>query len=116
MQVTKSSNFNSVNAQTLNNKTPVNYQQARLRGQVDNKKTPAPVGRLDVSEQAIALLEQQSQRDQNKPSVKNKSSENTAKLDQPSKQNLSAISAYKNVGNLAQRENVQQLLGVNLFA
>ncbi len=31
-------------------------------------------------------------------------------------QNLSAVSAYQSVGNLAQRESVQQLFGVDLYA
>jgi len=36
--------------------------------------------------------------------------------DNISSQNQSAVSSYQSIGNLAQRESVQQLLGIDLFA
>jgi len=36
--------------------------------------------------------------------------------DDISRQNQHAVNSYQNVNNLAQRENVQQMLGVDLFA
>jgi hypothetical protein len=36
--------------------------------------------------------------------------------DKPSPQNQSAVASYQAVGNLAQRESVQQLFGVDVFA
>ncbi|WDE00910.1 hypothetical protein SG35_009920 [Thalassomonas actiniarum] len=97
-------------------------------------------GRLDVNEQAIALFEQeQSGRGLGQQQGASQflgqdsgqapgqgaqlqlfadSSENSrgATYDRPSNQNLSAVAAYQSVNNIAQRDNVQQLFGVDLFA
>ncbi|WP_286261697.1 hypothetical protein [Thalassotalea atypica] len=61
--------------------------------------------RIDVDQRAISLLEQEKQ-----------SSNNNTSYDQPSKRNTTAVTAYQSVGNLEQRESVQQLLGVDIFA
>lgn len=87
--------------------------------------------RFDVSEEAIALLEQQADlnsvqsgtglvaRGENS-SANNPASEQqqtkTSQYDKPSQQNLSAVAAYQSVDNIAQRENIKQFFGVNLFA
>jgi len=63
--------------------------------------------RLEVNEKAIALIESQSSTPQ-----KNQNTQ----YDKPSNQNLSAVAAYESVDNIAQRENVKQFFGVNLFA
>lgn len=87
--------------------------------------------RFDVSEEAIALLEQQADlnsaqsgtglvaRGENS-STNNPASDQqqakTSQYDKPSQQNLSAVAAYQSVDNIAQRENIKQFFGVNLFA
>ncbi len=63
------------------------------------------VDRLDVDENAITLLEQEQQ-----------ASGNSTTYDQPSKQNMTAVSAYQAVDNIEKRDSVKQLLGVDIFA
>jgi len=87
--------------------------------------------RFDVSDKAIALLEQQTElnsaqsgtgivpREENssinvQASVQQQAK--TSQYDQPSPQNLSALAAYQSVDNIAERENIKQIFGVNLFA
>ncbi|WP_077338297.1 hypothetical protein [Pseudocolwellia agarivorans] len=87
--------------------------------------------RFDVSEEAIALLEQQAElnsaqsgtglvaRGENSSTNNSASDQQQAKssqYDKPSQQNLSAVAAYQSVDNIAQRENIKQFFGVNLFA
>ena len=68
-----------------------------------------------IDEQAIALYEQSqaSLSTKAQPSSESFSSENQ---DQPSAKNETAVANYQAVGNLAQRESVQKLFGVDLFA
>ncbi len=63
-----------------------------------------------IDEQAIALFEE------NQASQSSKKSASFTSQDQPSAQNETAVASYQAVGNLAQRESVQKLLGVDLFA
>ncbi|XPF93950.1 hypothetical protein ACM9HF_18355 [Colwellia sp. RE-S-Sl-9] len=87
--------------------------------------------RFDVSEEAIALLEQQAELNSAQSGTgivvrgENSSTNNSAsdqqqskssQYDKPSQQNLSAVAAYQSVDNIAQRENIKQFFGVNLFA
>lgn len=68
-----------------------------------------------IDEQAIALYEQsQSSASINVPP--SKESFSSASQDQPSAKNETAVASYQAVGNLAKRESVQQLFGVDLFA
>jgi len=60
-------------------------------------------------EQAIALFEQQ------KPQTA-KASFSSTEQDQPSAHNETAVASYQAVNNLAKRESVQQLFGVDVFA
>ena len=61
---------------------------------------------LVSSERAIALIERE----------QNQKNSQQALYDQPSKQSRSAVAAYQSVGNQAQREDIQSMLGVDLFA
>jgi len=65
---------------------------------------------LAVNEQAIALFEQ------NKQSQSSKTQFSATGRDKPSVHNETAVASYQTIGNLAQRESVQHLLGVDLFA
>jgi len=78
-----------------------------------SKKQEAPS--IVIDEQAIALYQesQASLSTQAQPKNENFSSANQ---DQPSAKNETAVASYQAVGNLAQRESVQQLFGVDLFA
>ncbi|MBL0711455.1 MAG: hypothetical protein JJV99_10645 [Colwellia sp.] len=77
----------------------VDYSQA-------NKKVKPSI---IIDEQAIALFEQQ------KPQIANTHFTSTDQ-DKPSAQNKMAVASYQAVDNIAQRESVQQLFGVDLFA
>ncbi len=68
-----------------------------------------------IDEQAIALFEQ-SQSSAPIQAQSNKDSFSSAGQDQPSAKNETAVASYQTVGNLAQRESVQQMFGVDLFA
>lgn len=73
-----------------------------------------------IDEQAIALFEQ-NQVEQNQASLSthpqaSKERFSSAGQDQPSAKNETAVANYQAVGNLAQRESVQKLFGVDLFA
>jgi len=77
-----------------------------------------------LDEAAIAFLEsnqQQSQLVQKNEMTANFSSANESitkdiTKESISSQNQTAVSSYQQVGNLAQRESVQQLLGIDLYA
>lgn len=78
----------------------------------NKQKTPSIV----IDEQAIALY-QQSQSALSKPLNDSSSfAQSSAEQDQPSAKNETAVASYQAVGNLAQRESVQKLFGVDLFA
>jgi len=114
MQAINTSTFSSSSVQALSNKTPSKNQQAKTATSEENQLTPVKATtRLDVNEQAIALLEQQSTQISDQ---KNAKKTQNANLDQPSGQNLTAVNAYQSVNNLTQRENIQAMFGVDLFA
>ena len=76
-----------------------------------------------IDEQAIALYEQSQALQSSQstsPTASTKESfsfeASSASQDQPSAKNETAVASYQAVGNLAQRESVQQLFGVDLFA
>lgn len=68
-----------------------------------------------IDEQAIALFEQ-SQTSSSLNSSPNQSESSFANSDQPLAKNETAVANYKAVGNLAERESVQKMFGVDLFA
>lgn len=77
-----------------------------------NKQTQSAI---IFDQQAIALFEesQASQLSQTKSAASGSSS---ADQDQPSAKNETAVASYQAISNQAQRESVQQLFGVDLFA
>jgi len=80
--------------------------------------------RFDADSSAIALVESQLQSQSlSLPTQTGQGNQNNgaqqqgfSQYDEPSKQNQSAVAAYETVDNIAQRENVKQFFGVNLFA
>lgn len=80
-----------------------------------NKPTNQNQG-IVADQQAIALFEKnQFEANALKAKVSNSDFSNTAQ-DKPSPKNETAVASYQTVGNLAQRESVQQLFGVDVFA
>jgi hypothetical protein len=70
-----------------------------------------------VDQQAIALFEKnQFEANATKSNESSSTFAAAADKDKPSTRNESAVASYQAVGNLAQRESVQQLFGVDIFA
>ncbi|MBA6233020.1 MULTISPECIES: hypothetical protein [unclassified Colwellia] len=103
----------------------------------EQSKQAAQVERFDIDEQALALVEQA--QFENQQAQLNQSSSRTslqsnnafsgqsnpqsadkngsqASYDSPSKQNQTAIAAYSSIDNIAQRESIKQVFGVDLLA
>jgi len=95
---------------------PIVVSEIEQEKSSNNQAKPSIV----IDEQAIALFEQnqleQSQASFSTPEQSSKQSLFSASQDQPTAKNESAVANYQAVGNLAQRESVQQLFGVDLFA
>jgi len=124
----------SLNApQNVNNTSQVNSPRERDRVQQgqraerdqgrESANTSARQERFDVDQQSLALVEQEQQRRASQQNLPQQSSRDTETIersqtvyDQPSQQNLSAVSAYQSVGDLAQRASIQQTFGVDLYA
>jgi len=75
---------------------------------------------FELDAQTLSFLENNQEpsqlvRQQDTGTDSNQSNKFTAK-DQISSQNQTAVSSYQNINNLAQRESVQQLLGIDLYA
>jgi len=89
---------------------PGDNRQGNARVQVENdSKQLARRESLGLDSQAISLIEQGA------PYSADSQSENTG-YDEPSQQNRSAVALYQSVDNQAQRDKVQNMLGVDLFA
>ncbi|WP_448547807.1 hypothetical protein [Thalassotalea fusca] len=124
----------SLNApQNVNNTSQVNNLRERDRVQQgqraerdqgrENANSSARQERFDVDQQSLALVEQEQQRRANQQELPQQSSRENETVertqtvyDQPSQQNLSAVSVYQSVGDLAQRASIQQAFGVDLYA
>jgi len=113
-----------------------NHKQSVQQTQEQSKQAQQ-VERFDIDEQALALVEQaqfenqQAQLDQsslpttssgNNSFSQQGNSQNAtqnssqANYDSPSKQNKTAVAAYSSVDNIAKRENIQQVFGIDLLA
>jgi hypothetical protein len=83
------------------------------RTEKEQSSNSQTVPSIVIDEQAIALFEQSRAPKQDQFSQDSSSS---ASQDQPSARNESAVANYQAVGNLAERESVQKMFGVDLFA
>lgn len=107
-------------------------KQSAQQAQEQNKQA-SQVQRFDVDEKTLALVEQaqlsgaQEQTSSNalqKPAEGsnafsqqgNSQTRSKASYDSPSKQNQTAIAAYSSVDSITQRENIQQVFGIDLLA
>ncbi|ASP49149.1 hypothetical protein [Cognaticolwellia beringensis] len=135
MQVNNTANLASQAALALGNSNSVPAQEQRTRAlaretlsneENQSQKSQADIDsrqRLDIDDQAIALIEREqlpqfesrnnAQRSNHQGAQSN--SYNSG-YDSPSNQNQSAVAAYQSIGAIAQRDNIQQIFGVDLFA
>ncbi|MCW8832986.1 MAG: hypothetical protein OQK09_01660 [Colwellia sp.] len=82
--------------------------------QQQSSKKPAQAN-IVINEQALELYEK-NQASQLAQAQLNADNVASTSQDQPSAKNETAVASYQAVGNLAQRESVQALFGVDLFA
>jgi hypothetical protein len=131
--------FRVQQAQQSTEQTEQSNKQSAQQTQDQNKQT-AQVDRFDIDEQALALVEQaqfeNQQAELNQSSSRTSTptnnsiseqgsrsfsqqgtnqSSNQSSYDSPSKQNQTAIAAYSSVDSIAQRENIQQVFGIDLL-
>lgn len=116
-----SSSFNAPVTSGINNKpiAPIKNSErtAEPVSQVEQEQatTKQTQPSIVIDEQAIALFKE-NEASQSTQAQPNKEKLSSASQDQPSLKNETAVASYQTVSNLAQRESVQQLLGVDLFA
>ncbi len=130
MQVNNSANFVSQGPIALGNNSSVQAQEQRARVSAretlsseenKNQKSQADIDarqRLDIDEQAIALIERELPSSNDKNNLQQSNQQNTfnSAYDAPSSQNKLAVATYQSVDNIAQRDNIEQVFGVDLFA
>lgn len=126
MQVTNTTNLAATSVAAPSNTSPVQAQEQRTRAlarEENQEQKPQSDAksqqRFDVNEQAIALIEREQLQPYNNGShqqQKKNSSDFNGGYDAPSNQNQSAVAAYQSVDSIAQRDNIQQIFGVDLFA
>ena len=96
----------------------VNEEAKSTRNQVKQaERANQPQGTVDFDEKTLAELERaaQSLAPKNNAELNSQSSPQFEK-EQITRNNQTAVSSYQLVGNLAQRESVQSMMGVDLFA
>mgnify|MGYP003624339464 FL=1 len=135
MQVNNTANLAAQAALSLRNSNAIPAQEQRVstiaREKFNNEESQTQKSqaetdgrqRLDIDEQAISLIErdQLSQFDSRNNLQRNnqqgeQSTNYNSGYDSPSNQNRSAVAAYQSVGAIAQRDDIQQIFGVDLFA
>ncbi|MEH6596432.1 MAG: hypothetical protein V7736_12885 [Colwellia polaris] len=134
MQINNSANLAAQAPIRLGNTSAVPAQEQRqnvaAREKLNNEENKAQNAqadtnsrqRLDFDEQAISLIErdqlaQFDSRNAEQSNQQNGQSNNpNSGYDSPSSQNQLAVAAYQSVGAIAQRDDIQQIFGVDLFA
>jgi hypothetical protein len=126
MQVTNNTNLAAKSIAAPSNTSSVQAQEQRTRAlareenQAQKPQSEASSQqRFDVDEQAIALIEREQLQPYNNGNSQQKntnSNDYNSRYDAPSNQNQSAVAAYQSVDSIAQRDNIQQVFGVDLFA
>ena len=134
MQINNSANLATQASTRLGNTRAVPAQEQRqnvaAREKLSNEENKAQNAqadtnsrqRLDFDEQAISLIErdQLAQFDSRSTEQSNQqngqSNNSNSGYDSPSNQNQLAVAAYQSVGAIAQRDDIQQNFGVDLFA
>lgn len=107
-------NDNQAQVQDHRDRLVVQKEQPK-NSQENSQQSQQP--RLDIDPKAIELVEKNLQANiDNSNFTKTQANHNYSGYDQPSQVNRSAVSAYQSVGNIEERDNIQQAFGVDLFA
>jgi hypothetical protein len=126
MQVTNNTNLAAKSIAAPSNTSSVQAQEQRTRAlareenqaQKSQPDASSPQ-RFEVDEQAIALIEREQLQPYNNGSNQKQNTnanDYNSGYDAPSNQNQSAVAAYQSVDSIAQRDNIQQVFGIDLFA
>lgn len=118
--VGSSPTFGQVSATNFSNKasSPIKesgYSAAPEKVVEEQSSPKQSTPNIVIDEQAIALFKEQ-QAAQQAFTGHDHNNHSAASHDQPSLKNETAVANYQAVGNLAERESVQKLFGVDLFA
>ena len=132
MQINNSANLAAQAPIRLGNTSAVPAQEQREKiSNEENKPQNSQADtnsrqRLDFDEQAISLIERDQlaqfdsqnagQSNQQSNQQNGQSNNYNSGYDSPSSQNQLAVAAYQSVGAIAQRDDIQQIFGVDLFA
>lgn len=116
MQINNSLNANQIVPSTKSRKLVDNQQDSQrikfeTEKELTNDSNEQGNTRFDVDEQALQLVAQHNSGQQAGLNQSKSSS-----YDQPSEFNHTAVSAYQSIDNLAQRDNIKKIFGVDLFA
>ena len=113
-----SQSLQATKSKALQSKTPYEAVSSRVEKKVESNTSNHEQPRFDVNDNAIALVKEQysAQASTGNSTQDNSNQSRFSQYDQPSKQNQTAVAAYNTVDNLAQRENIKDVFGVNLFA
>lgn len=113
-----SQSLQATKSKALQPQAPYEPATSRVEKKVESNTSNQEQSRLDVNDNAIALVKEQysAQASTGNSTQNNSNQSRFSQYDQPSKQNQTAVAAYSTVDNLAQRENIKDVFGVNLFA
>ncbi len=113
---------NNSSVQALEQITRVTARENLASEENKNQQSQADINsrqRLDIDDQAIALIEREQLPSSNVNSNRQANSQqnnSNSGYDAPPSQNQLAVAAYQSVGSIAQRDNIEQIFGVDLFA
>ncbi|GAA6173026.1 hypothetical protein NBRC116592_26960 [Colwellia sp. KU-HH00111] len=121
MQISSSVNIPVTSGLNNSPTAPIQNSERSSEGvaeKAQNTQTTAPSSKqttpsIVIDEQAVALYQQSQSSAQISAQSKQSAS---ASQDQPLAKNETAVSSYQAIDNIAKRESVQQLFGVDLFA
>jgi len=113
-----SQSLQAIKSKALQPQVPYEPATNRVEKKVESNTPNQEQSRFDVNDNAIALVKEQysAQASTGNSAQNNSNKSNFSQYDQPSKQHQTAVAAYSTVDNLAQRENIKDVFGVNLFA
>ncbi len=129
MQINSSTNTYPV-TQGVNSSQNVARDSSRIAREQNvedtaNNPTPnseRPVERIDVNEQALAIVDEQRQQQTQQEAqqqslvLSSEGNTNNTSVEQVNNRNITAVSAYQGVENLQKRSDIEQLFGVDLYA
>ena len=116
-EICQINHYAQIRAQEQRTRVLANEERQAKASQVNNEINEQQ--RFDVDEQTLALIEQEQLQPFNNndnQSQNNRSNQYNSEYDATSSRNNTALAAYQSVDTIAQRDNIQQIFGIDLFA